>query len=101
MKVIINELINATTKEEKEPAPKTSPATVKQRLDARSTKFDGPEDLSWADDGSMSMMNKDHREEGLWAFDTCNPNAWPGANKYLEKTHADFVVVQEAKVTNG
>ena len=78
MKIIINELINATTKEEKEPAPKTSPATVKQRLDARSTKVDGPEDLSWADDGSMSMMNKDHREEGLWAFDTCNPNAWPG-----------------------
>ena len=46
-------------------------------------------------------MNKDHRDEGLWAFDTCNANAWAGAKKYLERTQADFVAVQEAKITSG
>ena len=101
MKITISELINATVKEEQDTAPRTSPPTVKQRLVARCTRADGPEDLSWADDGSLSMISKDHREEGLWAFDTCNPNAWPGAKKYLEKTQADFVAVQEAKVPAG
>ena len=39
-----------------------------------------------------------HRENGLWAFDTVNPNAWPGAADFLASTAADFVAVQEARV---
>ena len=90
MKLLINELIEATPKEAEDMAPKTSPATIKQRLTARSSRPDGSEDLSWADDGSLSALSKDHRAEGLWAFDTCNSNAWAGATNYLERTQADF-----------
>ena len=53
--------------------------------------------MSWVDDGSLSLLSKQHWFEGLWAFDTCNPNAWLGAKKYLERTQADFVAIQEAK----
>ena len=100
MKLMISELIEATPKEAEEEAPKTTPATVKQGLAARNSRPNGPEDLSWADGGSLSLTNKDHRDEGLWAFDTCNPNAWAGAKKYLERTQADFVVVREAKIAS-
>ena len=101
MKLMISELIEATSKEVEEEAPKITPATIKQRLVTRSSRPDGLEECSWADDGSMSLMSKDHRDEGLWAFDTCNAKVWTGANKYLERTQADFVVVQEAKITSG
>ena len=90
MKLMINELLEATPKEAGEEAPKTTPATIKQRLAARSSNPNGLEDLSCADDGALSLINKEHRLEGLWAFDTCNPNAWAGANKYLERAQADF-----------
>ena len=43
-------------------------------------------------------MSKQHWKAGLWTFDTCNANAWPGAKKYLEKTQADFVAVRESKL---
>ena len=58
----------------------------------------GPDHPSWPDDGSLSAMNKDHVLAGLWALDTVNPNAWPGARKYLEMSAADVVLVQEAKL---
>ena len=41
---------------------------------------------------------KKHREQGLWAFDTANPNAWPGAAEYMEVSSADAVLLQEARV---
>ena len=91
MKIMINEFIEATPKEAEEVVPKTMPPTIKQMFAARDTRPSGPEDLSWADDGFMSLLNKDHRNEGLWAFDTCNANAWAGAKTYLERTQADFV----------
>ena len=62
-------------KEANEEAPKTSLVTIKQRLAARNTRPDGPEDLSWADDGSLSTLSRDHRCEGMLAFGTCNANA--------------------------
>ena len=49
----------------------------------------------------MATVNLDddrHRKLGLWAFDTVNPNAWPGAEEVLESSTADFVAFQEAKV---
>ena len=58
-------------------------------------------DLSWAEDGSLFPMSKQHWKDGLWAFITCNANAWPGANKYLEETQADFVAIQEANLANA
>ena len=45
-------------------------------------------------------MSKQHWKDGLWAFDTCNASVWPGASKYLVKTQADFLAVQETKIPN-
>ena len=101
MKLLISELLEATPKEAKEDSPKTTPATIKERLARRNPTPNGPDDLSWADDGSLSVTSKQHWFEGLWAFDTCNPNAWPGAKKYLERTQADFVAIQETTVTDS
>ena len=42
MQIMISDLVDATAKEAKEEAPKTSPAPVKQRLTARSTRANGP-----------------------------------------------------------
>ena len=98
---MISELLEATPKEANEDSPKTTPATVKERL-ARSTPTpDGPGYLSWVDDGSFSVLSKEHRMEGLWAFDTCHPNARVGAREYLEQIQVGFVAIQEAKITKG
>ena len=42
-------------------------------------------------------MSEKHRKLGLWAFDTCNANAWAGAKEYLARSKTDLVAVQEAK----
>ena len=39
-----------------------------------------------------------HRELGLWAIDTANPNAWNGATEYFSSSAADFMAVQETRV---
>ncbi len=39
-----------------------------------------------------------HRRSGLWAFDLLNANTWDPAKRYIEKTAADFALVQETKV---
>ena len=52
---------------------------------------------------SMEVQTADaaHREQGLWAVDTVNPNAWPAAAAYLKQTSFDFCCVQEAKLMAG
>ena len=35
----------------------------------------------------------------MFAFDTVNPYVWKGATEYLAKTRADFVAIQECRVT--
>ena len=47
---------------------------------------------------TVKMRDQSHRDYGLWAFDTVNPNAWPGAAEVLATTSADVVLVQEAKI---
>ena len=42
-----------------------------------------------------------HRDEGLWAIDTVNPNSSGGALKYLSSSNAEIVLVQEAKTLEG
>ena len=42
-----------------------------------------------------------HRDEGWWAVDSVNPNAWPGAVEAMSSSAADFLTVQEAKVETG
>ena len=42
--------------------------------------------------------DRSHREHGLWAVETANPNAWSGAIEYLNSSAADFMAVQETKV---
>ena len=47
---------------------------------------------------TVKLKDRSNRDLGLWAFDTVNTNAWPGAAEHLASTAADFTEVQEAKV---
>lgn len=60
--------------------------------------YSEPNDPRWPDDGSVAAGSQAHVEAGLWAFDTCNGNAWEGLSQYLERSAADAVLGQEAKV---
>ncbi len=42
-----------------------------------------------------------HRDNGLWAIDTANPNSWDGAKRYIEASAADIVAIQEIKLRKG
>ena len=48
---------------------------------------------------TVNLKDDTHRKLGLWAFDTANGNAWAGARETLAESSADFVAVQEAKVS--
>lgn len=52
----------------------------------------------WPDDASLPLADTSHREAGLWAFDTVNPNAWPAGSEYMAKSGADVILTQEVKV---
>ena len=52
----------------------------------------------FVDMATVDLGDDRHRKLGLWAFDTVNPNAWPGAEEVLDSSTADFVAFQEAKV---
>ena len=54
--------------------------------------------VQWIDQLSISAGDKSHREAGLWAFETYDPNAMRGANEHMAFTAADFVMFQETKV---
>mgnify|MGYP002807792474 CR=1 FL=1 len=63
-----------------------------------SSPEENPEHPIWPDDGSLSAKNNEHIAAGLWAVDTINPNVWAGVRKYFDKTAADIVIAQEARV---
>ena len=48
-------------------------------------------------DASSSL----HKDLGLWAVDTVNPNGWSGMLKYLSQSSAEVVLGQESKVCSG
>ena len=50
--------------------------------------------VQWIDQLTVKAGDESHREAGLWAFETVNPNAMPGATEHLALTKADFVVIQ-------
>ena len=47
---------------------------------------------------TVKLSDQSHRGMGLWAIDTINPNAWPGAVEYMSTTAADAIMVQETRV---
>ena len=47
------------------------------------------------------MGDTSHREAGLWAIDTLNPNAWNSAAEFLRLSSADFFLTQEVKKRAG
>ena len=53
---------------------------------------------AFVDKATVNLGDGGHRKKGLWALDTVNPNAWPGAMEVLASSAADFIAVQEAKV---
>ncbi len=46
---------------------------------------------------TVEAADRSHRDAGLWAVDSVNPNAWQGAMSYLERTAADATAVQEVR----
>ena len=63
---------------------------------ARKTKVANAQ--NWSLQDAISASDCSHRDHGLWAVETANPNAWSGATEYLSSSAADFLAFQEAKV---
>jgi len=47
------------------------------------------------------MFDDTHRQAGLWAVDTVNPNARPVGTSYMEGSAADVILTQELKIPDG
>ena len=56
---------------------------------------------SWILKAAIEGSDCSHRDHGLWAVETANPNAWNGATEYLNSSAADFLAFQETKVDKG
>jgi len=54
--------------------------------------------VPWIDQLSVKALDTSHRDAGMWAFETYNPNAMKGAAEHMAHTAADFVAFQETKV---
>ena len=52
----------------------------------------------WLVEEAIKGNGCSHRDYGLWAVETANPNAWSGAKAHLNSSAADFIAVQETKV---
>ena len=51
--------------------------------------------------GSYSRAETWHRSEGLWAFDTANPDGWERGIEFINGSSADFVMLQETPPPRG
>ena len=72
---------------------------LNKRLKGRGRMAAGEDVVSaFVDRATVRLADVGHREKGLWALDTVNPNAWPGATEVLATSTADFVAIQEARV---
>ena len=63
--------------------------------------LDGPwerDSLLWPINQHVPIADLSHRDQGWWAVDAVNPNAWPAARGYMHRTSADAVLIAEAKV---
>ena len=59
-------------------APNTRPEQPSRKGNASkpSNFLQGPNAWNWPDDQSLSMFDSSHRQAGVWAIDTINPNCW-------------------------
>ena len=55
--------------------------------------------LLWPHDQEVPINDLSHRDQGWWAVDAVNPNAWPAAREYMHRTSTDVVLVAETKVS--
>ncbi len=69
-----------------------------QEAAAEAESSEADDTSPWHGDGTLSAADARHTAAGLWAVDTVNPNAWPGALEYLGVSGADFVAIQECRV---
>ena len=56
---------------------------------------------TWPDDGSLAAGCEQHRQQGLWAVDSVNPDCWPSALEYLKMSAADLALIQECRDRQG
>ena len=92
----------------KEQAPDTAPrgggkpdVCNRRYKETRGRKANGHNGPTWPNDKSISLRDVSHREAGLFAVDTVNPNAWSVGADYMNRTSADVILVQEVKLPEG
>ena len=92
----------------KEQAPNTAPrgggepdVCNRRYKETKGREANGHNGPTWPNDKSISPRDVSHREAGLFAIDTVNPNAWGAGVDYMNRTAADVILVQEVKLPEG
>ena len=67
----------------------------------RKATWDWRDDWKWHNDRSLATADATHRQAGLFAIDTVNPNGAKAAAEYMSRTSADMVLIQEVKLPTG
>ena len=75
------------------PLPRRTRARRRGRGDAAPTT----RGLPFALCEEVEAADVSHRAHGLWAVDSVNPNAWDATVKYIERTSADILALQETR----
>ena len=107
VKLCLDEMINhektigdpllATVEEHDDGNPRRKKSRRQKRNDSRRVKTLTAVE-SMADEATVNLRDKSHRDRGWWAIDTANPNAWGGAAEILESSAADAIALQETRV---
>lgn len=91
----IGDPLEATMQDEKvkEQRKKTRKHKARRMRAAKVEKAD-----EWLIEEAIKGDDCRHRDYGLLAVETANPNAWSGATEHLNSSAADFMAMQETKV---
>ena len=94
-------MLKATTLDDEPPkAKRTKPKGRKVRQGPSRKPIEDAEGnhtalgVGWIDQLTIRAGDASHRDAGLWAFETINPNAMNGAKEHMAMTTADFVMIQ-------
>lgn len=100
-KKVIGDPLRATMVDRvEEEAPRVGKTRKQKKNGSRAAKAMGAIE-HMIEDASVDLADISHREKGLWAIDTANPNAWGGAAEILESSSADAIAIQETRVAEA
>ena len=52
-------------------------------------------------DDTVAMADGSHRDRGLWAVDSLNPNCWRTGLEYARESAPDILFMQETRLQGG